>query len=97
MHENKEEAFSIAPCGEKDVSVAFAQSKTMYRRMFDGGKLVEFVDLPLADHYFGRQADREKLLGAIEGFLAKYNPADLAPSGTGANTDPADGAKQRAP
>jgi hypothetical protein len=39
-------------------------------------KQVEFVSLPLADHYFGRQADRLALLSAMEAFLAKHNPAD---------------------
>jgi dipeptidyl aminopeptidase/acylaminoacyl peptidase len=37
---------------------------------------VEYLPLPEADHYFTRQADREALLGAVERFLAKHNPAD---------------------
>ena len=48
----------------------------MYDRMRKAGKSVEFVSLPLADHYYTRQADRIALLTAMENFLAKYNPAD---------------------
>ena len=48
----------------------------MYSAMTKAGKAVEFVSLPLADHYFTREADRLLLLQSIESFLAKYNPAD---------------------
>lgn len=64
--------------GEKDVIVDVGQSKSMYRHMLAAGKPVEFVDLPLADHYFGREADRKVLLRAMGAFLTKYNPADAA-------------------
>jgi dipeptidyl aminopeptidase/acylaminoacyl peptidase len=66
--------------GEKDVTVDVGQSKSMYKRMLAAGKDVQFVDLPLADHHFGREADRKKLLGAMGEFLAKYNPADPVPA-----------------
>ena len=62
--------------GKKDITVAHAQSVKMYDRMRKAGKTVEFVSLPLADHYYTRQADRIALLTAMENFLAKYNPAD---------------------
>ena len=62
--------------GKKDITVAHAQSVKMYDRMRKAGKTVEFVSLPLADHYYTRQADRIALLSAMENFLAKYNPAD---------------------
>ncbi len=65
--------------GEKDVTVDIGQSKTMYKHMLAAGKSVQFVDLPLADHHFGREADRKTLLGAMGEFLAKYNPADAVP------------------
>ena len=65
--------------GEKDVTVDVGQSKSMYKRMLAAGKQVQFIDLPLADHHFGREADRKTLLTAIGAFLAKYNPADAAP------------------
>jgi dienelactone hydrolase len=61
--------------GKKDVTVDHGQSSSMHGRMRDAGKDVEFVSLPEADHYFTRQADREVLLGSIEAFLAKHNPA----------------------
>lgn len=64
--------------GEKDVTVDFGQSKSMYRRMLAAGKTVQLVDLPLADHHFGRQPDRETLLKTIRDFLVKYNPPDAA-------------------
>lgn len=62
--------------GKKDLTVAHAQSQTMFAKMTAAGKNVEFLSLPLADHYFTREADRVTLLTAIEGFLAKHNPAD---------------------
>lgn len=66
--------------GEKDVTVDVGQSKQMYRRMLAAGKPVQFVDLPLADHHFGREADRKVLLSAMGAFLAKYNPTDPTPT-----------------
>lgn len=65
--------------GKKDVTVDFGQSESMFNRMRSAGKTVEFVPLPLADHYFTRGADRVTLLSSIEIFLRKYNPPD-APS-----------------
>lgn len=62
--------------GKKDVTVDHAQSARMYAAMTKAGKTVEFVSVPLADHYFTRQADRMTLLTSIETFLAKHNPAD---------------------
>ncbi len=71
--------------GKKDVTVDHGQSVSMNDRMRDAGKEVEFLSLPEADHCFTRQEDREALLGAIEVFLAKHNPA-----GTGSATDRSD-------
>lgn len=62
--------------GKKDVTVDHAQSARMYAAMTKAGKTVEFVSVPLADHYFTRQADRMTLLTSIEAFLTKHNPAD---------------------
>ena len=62
--------------GKKDVTVDHSQSARMYAAMTKAGKTVDFVSLPLADHYFTREADRLLLLQSIESFLAKYNPAD---------------------
>lgn len=62
--------------GKKDVTVDHIQSVKMNNAMTKAGKTVEFVSIPLADHYFVREADRITLLKAMEAFLAKYNPAD---------------------
>jgi dienelactone hydrolase len=61
--------------GKKDVTVDHGQSSSMYAAMLKAGKKVEFVSIPLADHYFTRQADRVTLLTSIESFLARNNPA----------------------
>lgn len=62
--------------GKKDVTVDHVQSTRMHAAMTKAGKAVEFLSVPLADHYFTREADRMTLLTAIENFLAKHNPAD---------------------
>ena len=62
--------------GKKDVTVSSVQSTKMFDRMKKAGKNVDLLLLPLADHYYTRQEDRLALLGAIEKFLAKYDPAD---------------------
>jgi dipeptidyl aminopeptidase/acylaminoacyl peptidase len=64
--------------GRKDVTVDHGQSARMYDAMKDAGKTVDFVSIPLADHYFTREADRLTLLTAIEAFLRKHNPPDGA-------------------
>jgi len=61
--------------GKVDVTVAIRQSTAMAARMRAAGKPVEFVEVPLADHYFTREADRLTLLEAIGTFLDKNNPA----------------------
>lgn len=61
--------------GKVDVTVDIKQSTAMAAKMRAAGKSVEFVEVPLADHYFTREADRLTLLRAIETFLDKNNPA----------------------
>lgn len=61
--------------GKRDVTVDHVQSQKMFNAMTKAGKAVEFVSLPLADHYFTREVDRIKLLSSMEAFLAKHNPA----------------------
>jgi len=61
--------------GKRDVTVDHVQSQKMFNAMTKADKAVEFVSLPLADHYFTREEDRIKLLSSIEAFLAKHNPA----------------------
>lgn len=62
--------------GKKDVTVDHSQSVRMHSAMKKAGKIVEFVSVPLADHYFTREADRMTLLTSIETFLRTHNPAD---------------------
>lgn len=62
--------------GKKDVTVGHSQSDKMHAAMRRAGKSSEFVSLPLADHYFTREADRLALLEAMEAFLAKHNPPE---------------------
>jgi len=66
--------------GKQDVTVDVSQSKKMNAKMAAAGKTVEYIELPFSDHYAQRQADRVTLLSAIDAFLAKYNPADPAPT-----------------
>lgn len=61
--------------GKKDKRVPVSQSRRMADRLKAAGKSVEYVEQPLGDHYFSRQADRQQFLEAIEAFLKKYNPA----------------------
>jgi dipeptidyl aminopeptidase/acylaminoacyl peptidase len=68
--------------GKKDITVEHGQSASMYGRMREAGKDVEFLSLPQADHYYTREADRLALLQAIEKFLAKHNPPDQIPATT---------------
>ncbi len=62
--------------GRKDVTVDHSQSSKMYAAMQKAGKPVEFVSIPLADHYFTRQEDRVALLTSMESFLGRHNPPD---------------------
>lgn len=62
--------------GKKDVTVDHAQSNKMHAAMRRAGKSSEFLSLPLADHYFTREADRLALLEAMEAFLAQHNPPE---------------------
>ena len=47
----------------------------MFGQMKAAGKAVDYVPLPLADHYFAREQDRVALLTAMAAFLDRYNPA----------------------
>ncbi len=63
--------------GKKDVTVEHDQSSRMHSAMTRAGKRSQFTSIPLADHYFTREADRLTLLRAMEKFLAEHNPAYL--------------------
>ncbi|MBA4747112.1 MAG: S9 family peptidase [Sphingopyxis sp.] len=62
--------------GKKDVTVNHSQSDKMHAAMRRAGKSSEFLSLPLADHYFTREADRLALLEAMGEFLARHNPPE---------------------
>lgn len=62
--------------GKQDITVDVGESRKMNAKMLAAGKTVQYVELPLADHHYRRQADRVTLLQSIETFLNKYNPAD---------------------
>ena len=62
--------------GKKDVTVGHSQSDKMHAAMLRAGKSSEYLSLPLADHYFTREADRLALLEAMAAFLARHNPAE---------------------
>lgn len=78
-HVNRITAPLLLVHGKKDVTVEFGQSQSMFNRMKSANKTVELVPLPMADHHFGREADRVTLLKAMEDFLARNNPADPPP------------------
>ena len=61
--------------GKKDLRVPVRQSRLMAERLRAAGKSVEYIEQPLGDHHFTRQADRLQFLQAMEAFLTKYNPA----------------------
>lgn len=62
--------------GKKDVTVDHDQSSRMHNAMSRAGKRSSFVSVPLADHYFTREADRLTMLKAMDRFLTEHNPAD---------------------
>ncbi len=61
--------------GKKDLRVPVSQSRRMADALKTAGKPVEYVEQPLGDHHFSRQADRLQFLETLETFLKKYNPA----------------------
>ena len=65
--------------GKKDRRVQVSQSRTMADRLKDAGKVAGrdfiYVEQPLADHHFTRQADRVEFLQQLDAFLKAHNPA----------------------
>jgi dipeptidyl aminopeptidase/acylaminoacyl peptidase len=64
--------------GKVDTTVDVTQSRKMNAKMLAAGRTVQYVEMPLADHYALREADRATILTSLEAFLDKYNPADKA-------------------
>ncbi|MDB5686481.1 MAG: putative peptidase [Rhizorhabdus sp.] len=61
--------------GKKDMRVPVAQSREMVEKLKAAGKPVRYVEQPLGDHHFTREADRLQFLREVEAFLAEHNPA----------------------
>ena len=72
-------AFGIGPgnevVGKADQTVPVKQSRAMADRLKAAKATYRYVEQPLADHHFTREADRLQFLQELEAFLAKYNPA----------------------
>ena len=61
--------------GKADLRVPVKQSRQMAERLKAAGKVYRYVEQPLGDHHFTREADRVQFLREMEAFLAHYNPA----------------------
>jgi dipeptidyl aminopeptidase/acylaminoacyl peptidase len=61
--------------GKADMTVPVKQSRQMADRLKAAGKDYRYVEQPLGDHHFSREADRLQFLQELEAFLAKYDPA----------------------
>ncbi len=65
--------------GKKDRRVQVGQSREMAEKLKAAGKVVGrdyiYVEQPLADHFFSRQADRLEFLQRMDAFLKEHNPA----------------------
>jgi dipeptidyl aminopeptidase/acylaminoacyl peptidase len=61
--------------GKADMVVPVKQSRQMADRLKAAGKDYRYVEQPLGDHHFSREADRLQFLQELEAFLAKYDPA----------------------
>ncbi|WP_070152961.1 alpha/beta hydrolase family protein [Sphingobium phenoxybenzoativorans] len=61
--------------GKKDRRVQVGQSREMAEKLKAAGKDYIYVEQPLGDHHFSREADRLDFLKRLEAFLAEHNPA----------------------
>lgn len=65
--------------GKKDRRVQVSQSREMAEKLKAAGKVAGrdyiYVEQPLADHFFSRQADRLEFLQRMDAFLKEHNPA----------------------
>ncbi|WP_052215930.1 alpha/beta hydrolase family protein [Sphingomonas sp. ERG5] len=61
--------------GKADRVVPVKQSREMVEKLKAAGKPYRYVEQPLGDHHFSRQADRAQFLTELEAFLKEYNPA----------------------
>lgn len=65
--------------GKKDRRVQVSQSREMAEKLKAAGKVQGrdyiYVEQPLADHHFSREADRVEFLEQMDAFLKTHNPA----------------------
>jgi dipeptidyl aminopeptidase/acylaminoacyl peptidase len=61
--------------GKADQTVPVKQSREMVERLKAVKASYRYVEQPLGDHHFTREADRLQFLQELEAFLTKYNPA----------------------
>ncbi|WP_145199029.1 alpha/beta hydrolase family protein [Sphingobium sp. B2] len=65
--------------GKKDRRVQVSQSREMAEKLKAAGKVEGrdyiYVEQPLADHHFSREADRLEFLEQMDAFLKAHNPA----------------------
>jgi dipeptidyl aminopeptidase/acylaminoacyl peptidase len=65
--------------GRKDRRVQVAQSREMAEKLRAAGKAMGrdylYVEQPLGDHHFSREADRLDFLQRLDAFLKEHNPA----------------------
>ena len=57
---------------ESDVVVLPRQSRQMYNALKKSNKAVEFVELPMGDHYLSRQENRQTFAQALLNFLSGH-------------------------
>lgn len=61
--------------GKEDKRVPVKQSRMLVDALKAAGKPHEYIEQPLADHFFSRAEDRLQFLKAMKAFLDKHNPA----------------------
>ena len=61
--------------GVEDKRVPVAQSRQLNEELRKAGKPVDYIEQPLGDHHFTREADRLQFLKAMKSFLDRYNPS----------------------
>jgi dipeptidyl aminopeptidase/acylaminoacyl peptidase len=61
--------------GKADQTVPVKQSREMVEKLKAAGRDYRYVEQPLGDHHFTREADRLQFLQELEAFLTKYNPS----------------------
>jgi len=61
--------------GKLDLRVPVKQSRDMAEKLKDAGKNYRYVEQPLGDHHFSREADRLQFLKEMDAFLQQYNPS----------------------